>query len=702
MKLIKKIAVILTVVGQMAWAAPVFAATPYLSVNNQGSGGLFQLQITNADPYANITLYRRQGTTLWTVITNFGMTDASGAFNQAMSLGSDGSNNSVDQYVVVNGWQSNTVSTYPWGYGGGCTYNCGNPYGLSLSQNNLSLSIGQSQTVTITTGYNSGYYGNFYISGNSNSNVASANISGNQLNVYAQNSGSTTITVCQSSASCASLYVTVNQIVGGITFSPSSPSVSVGQSVTVTVSVPYFYSGFYVNSNSNPSVASASISGSSLYINGLSQGLATLNVCVSGSGGACGSLYVTVTGGTCYAGSGYCGNLSLSQTSLSLTVGQNSTVSAYNVSSAYISSNSNPSVASAYANGTQITVNALMAGNTNIYVCGQSSSQCAYVYVTVTGGSSSGSIWFSPSSPSLNVGQSLAVSINSAAYASSYYNSSAYYISSNSNPNVASASLSNTVLNLYANQTGSTNITVCHSSLGYCGNLYVNVTGTNYGGSLYFLTASLPNMAVGQYYSQQLQVAGGSAPYSYYISGGSLPAGVTMSNSGQIYGTPQGYASSSFTVRVSDNYGRSVSQNFTISTSGGGAVLGSSTYSNGQIISVNGTVYIIYKNTQTAFGNAAAYLGLGYNWEQVMQVSYSGIPDSGYIVSTSKTSHPWGSWIKSGSTVYFVHELGLIPVPDYSTFNNNGGYDRLVVKANAWDFQRPMLSVMVWNDTRLK
>src|SRR6185369_12025168 len=99
---------------------------------------------------------------------------------------------------------------------------------------------------------------------------------------------------------------------------------------------------------------------------------------------------------------------------------------------------------------------------------------------------------------------------------------------------------------------------------------------------------------------------------------------------------------------------------------GSGSVLGSTTYNNGQLLSVGGTVYIVYKNSLVAFGNASAFLGLGYNFSQVSQGYTNNIPVSGYVISTAHAAHPWGAWVKNGSTVYFVHELGLIPVPDWN------------------------------------
>src|SRR5437764_1034907 len=112
-------------------AAPAFAAAPFLSVSPEGGTNSVRVTVTNADSYSQISLYRRQTTQLWTVINNFGQTDASGYFSQLANLGADGSNNLVEQYVVVNGQQSSVVQTYPNG-NGTCTYNCGYPGLLSL------------------------------------------------------------------------------------------------------------------------------------------------------------------------------------------------------------------------------------------------------------------------------------------------------------------------------------------------------------------------------------------------------------------------------------------------------------------------------------------------------------------------------------------------------------------------------------------
>ncbi len=504
------------------------AYSPNLSASWEGSN--VRITLNNAQPNARVDIYyQSQNSQVWSVTSGLGTTDWNGYFSNATNLGvSQGA--SVSLYAIVGSDQTNTVNV---GGGSGCWgTNC--YYGnLSFSQNNVSLSTGQSQSVSI---YSSGssYYGNYYISSNSNSSVVTANISGNSLNLYGQNSGSASITVCQS--------------------------------------------GGYYN---------------------------------YGSSNNCGTVYVTVGGG------GY------------------------------------------------------------------------------------GSFYLSPSSVTMNPGQTSTVMANFGYTYSGYL-----YLASNSNPSVASATFSGSSISVYAINSGNTTMSICYS--GQCNNLYVTVNNTGacygsgcYSGSLYFTSTSLPQPTVNQYYTVQLQVTGGSGNYTYYLNSGNLPAGLSLSSSGLITGTPVSTAPASFSIRASDAYGRSAVASLTL-TPVGGNVLGASLYNNGALIREDGTVYIVYRNTKTGFASAWAFRGLGFSFSQVAYASSSGLADSGYVVSTPNASHPWGSWVKSGQTVYFVHADGLIPVPSADVFQNNGGAWGLVVNANTYDFARPILPVMDYNDSRLR
>jgi autotransporter-associated beta strand protein len=65
-------------------------------------------------------------------------------------------------------------------------------------------------------------------------------------------------------------------------------------------------------------------------------------------------------------------------------------------------------------------------------------------------------------------------------------------------------------------------------------------------------TASLPSAVAGVAYAQVLNATGGEGPYAWAITGGSLPAGLSLSDDGTISGTMQAPGTSAFTVRVTD------------------------------------------------------------------------------------------------------------------------------------------------------
>ncbi len=75
----------------------------------------------------------------------------------------------------------------------------------------------------------------------------------------------------------------------------------------------------------------------------------------------------------------------------------------------------------------------------------------------------------------------------------------------------------------------------------------------------------LPNAAVGQAYSAGITASGGTQPYSFSVTAGSLPPGLSLSAAnGQISGTPTTSGTFSFTIRVSDASGATASQQFSI------------------------------------------------------------------------------------------------------------------------------------------
>jgi protocatechuate 3,4-dioxygenase beta subunit len=119
-------------------------------------------------------------------------------------------------------------------------------------------------------------------------------------------------------------------------------------------------------------------------------------------------------------------------------------------------------------------------------------------------------------------------------------------------------------------------------------------------------TTSLPNGTVNTAYSQTVTAQGGTTPYTFSISAGTLPAGLSMSSSGTISGTPTTTGSSSFTIQVTDSgspTAQTVTQQYSIVISG-------STTNPLSITTTslpNGTVNTAYSQTVTAQGGTTPY-----------------------------------------------------------------------------------------------
>jgi mRNA-degrading endonuclease toxin of MazEF toxin-antitoxin module len=100
-------------------------------------------------------------------------------------------------------------------------------------------------------------------------------------------------------------------------------------------------------------------------------------------------------------------------------------------------------------------------------------------------------------------------------------------------------------------------------------------------------TASLPDAMNGTAYSQTLAASSGTLPYTWSITVGSLPAGLSLTAStGRISGTPTVNGTSTFTVRVTDSAGtpKSASKSVSITV---GDVVADTTPPNGGI-GING------------------------------------------------------------------------------------------------------------------
>jgi hypothetical protein len=77
--------------------------------------------------------------------------------------------------------------------------------------------------------------------------------------------------------------------------------------------------------------------------------------------------------------------------------------------------------------------------------------------------------------------------------------------------------------------------------------------------------AVLPNGTVGTAYNQTITGSGGTAPYTFSVTSGTLPAGLTLAVGGGLTGTPTTSAASTFTIRGVDAVGCFAERTYTVS-----------------------------------------------------------------------------------------------------------------------------------------
>ncbi|MED5594682.1 putative Ig domain-containing protein [Janthinobacterium sp. P210006] len=111
---------------------------------------------------------------------------------------------------------------------------------------------------------------------------------------------------------------------------------------------------------------------------------------------------------------------------------------------------------------------------------------------------------------------------------------------------------------------------------------------------------TLPAASVATAYSQQLSASGGVGPYAYTVSSGSLPAGLTLSSSGLLSGTPTAGGSFTMNVQAADAHLFTGTQSYTLTVA-------SATVSLTPASLPNPTAEASYSTTLTAAGGTAPY-----------------------------------------------------------------------------------------------
>jgi large repetitive protein len=112
--------------------------------------------------------------------------------------------------------------------------------------------------------------------------------------------------------------------------------------------------------------------------------------------------------------------------------------------------------------------------------------------------------------------------------------------------------------------------------------------------------ATLPNGAVNSFYSVTLTGSGGTAPYTFGVTAGTLPAGLTLTAAGLLAGTPTTPGTTTFTIRVTDANGCFTERVYTLVVPCPAITLAPATLP-------AGTVGTAYSRTITATGGTGPY-----------------------------------------------------------------------------------------------
>lgn len=409
------------------------AASPQFAASAAGDGNNVIVTISNADGNSQVALYFKSTTDGNTQSQVIGTTDGTGRFSGTISTTGIGINGTTPVYTITNGYTSNSLN-WPYQNGGGTGQ-------ITLSQPNAYIPIGQTLTMVI-----SGGNGNYYISSNSNSGVASATISGSTLSYTGISGGSAIVTICGTGGGlCTSTTISTNNTSSnGLTISPSSLTLTPGQSGIFTVSggnTPYT-----VTTVSGENLTYFA-NGNTISISGSLTGTRLLNVCSANN--VCGSVNVMVSGSANNA-------VNLSPSVITLSTNQNGTVQLTGGNGSYSVTTLSGDSVSAQVSGNMLTISAQTSGTRTLNVC-SSNATCSTLLVTITGNAQSSNVNYALF---LAVNETLRLNMTGG-------NGSAFYLQSGVSSPVT-ASLNNSILSVTGKNFGTSIVTVCQNNNATC------------------------------------------------------------------------------------------------------------------------------------------------------------------------------------------------------------------------------------------
>jgi hypothetical protein len=165
-------------------------------------------------------------------------------------------------------------------------------------------------------------------------------------------------------------------------------------------------------------------------------------------------------------------------------------------------------------------------------------------------------------------------------------------------------------------------------------------------------TSSLPNGTVSAAYAATLTATGGTAPYTWAMASGSLPAGLTLAGAGSISGTPTTAGTSSFYAQTTDSGSPSQTATSLMSITVAPLALKVTTTS-----LPNATVSVAYSATLAASGGTAPY-----TWSIVSGQLPAGVAltaSTGVIAGTPTLSGSYPITVKANDSANAAAQAAL-------------------------------------------
>lgn len=401
---------------------------------------------------------------------------------------------------------------------------------FTTAPSSLTLTLGSAQAFKIGGG------GGTYTAVSSDGSVVAAGISGTDLTLGAISPGSATVTIRDSLGATTAVSVTSKPTRALFTTAPTTITVPIGNSSAQTYQVGGGV-GPYAVGNSNPSVLSAALTGTSLTLTGLAVGSANL-VLLDSVGSSLG-ISVTVPAAATVD------LFTTAAPSVTLTNGAVATYAIGGGTGPYTATSANTNVAAVSLSPTALTIAGGVSGATNVSLR-DSAGHSVSVAVTV----SPATTFFTtaPTAVTVGIGTSATYAVGGGVIP---------YTGTSNNTAVATSSVDGNTLTVSGIAVGTASVVLRDST-----NTLITVGVTVKGSSTLDLFTTAPAaVTISKGTTTNYSIGGGSAPYTVTSSNTSV---VTVSSSGSGFSVT-GVANGAANVVIRDSAGVAVTLAVTVS-----------------------------------------------------------------------------------------------------------------------------------------